>query len=241
MNFDEFNNVVPRFFDRTQAGRRLAKALWRYRQKPDTIVAGIPRGGVFTAAAVAESLELPVDVVPVGEVQVPGHDELIAGAVSADGVRVMNEDVISAFQLVPERVEAEIHRRLLDLEIRQQFSRRDQPSFAGRTVIIVDDGIATGSTMDAAIQVVRRAGAERIVVAVPVGAPDRCERLRSRVDHFVCLETPEPFFGIAYWYTHFPSVDEREVTHTVTQTQWSPLGTGVIRPAWEVPHFDQTR
>ncbi|MGZ5476405.1 MAG: phosphoribosyltransferase [Thermoanaerobaculia bacterium] len=223
MNFEEFNDVVPRFFDRTEAGRRLAKALWRYRQKPDTIVAGIPRGGVITAAAVAESLELPVDVVPVGKVQVPGHDELIAGAVSADGVRVMNEDVISAFQLVPERVEAEIHRRLLELETRQRFSRRDQPPFAGRTVIIVDDGIATGSTMDAAIQVVRGTGAKRIVVAVPVGALDSCERLRSRVDHFVCLETPEPFFGIEYWYTHFPSVDERDVMHTVTQTQWSPL------------------
>jgi putative phosphoribosyl transferase len=221
--FDEFSNVVPRFLDRTQAGRRLAKALWRYRQKPNTIVAGIPRGGVITAAAVAESLELPVDVVPVEKVQVPGHDELIAGAVGADGVRVMNEDVISAFQLVPERVEAEIHRRLLELDTRQRFSPRDQPLFAGQTVIIVDDGIATGSTMDAAIQVVRRAGAKRIVVAVPVGAADRCERLRGRVTHFVCLETPEPFFGIAYWYAHFPSVDERDVRNTVTQTQWSPL------------------
>jgi putative phosphoribosyl transferase len=221
VNSDEFNDVVPRFFDRTQAGRRLAKALWRYRQKQDTIVAGIPRGGVITAAAVAESLELPVDVVPVEKVQVPGHDELIAGAVSADGVA---RDERRCHQRVPTSCLNGSKRRSIagcsSSKPGSSFRAGDQPPFAGRTVIIVDDGIATGSTMDAAIQVVRRAGAERIVVAVPVGAPDGCERLRSRVDHFVCLETPEPFFGIGYWYARFPSANEREVTQPVTQTQW---------------------
>lgn len=205
------------FANRAEGGKRLAIALSHYRRERNTIVFGLPRGGVVTAAAIAEDLDLPLDVLVVRKLGVPRHSELAMGAIGPGGVRVLNNDVISALHINAEEIEAVARREQRELERRQTLFRGGRPplEIRGNTIILVDDGLATGSTMAAAIAVVRHHHPARIVLAIPVAPFDICERFRPQVDELVCLETPEPFDAVGYWYVNFAQVEDEEVVRTL--------------------------
>lgn len=201
------------FADRAEGGRLLAKALRHYRGMPDTIVVALPRGGVLTGAAIADQLDLPLDVLVVRKLGTPGHEELAMGAIGPGGVRVIDSDIVAALHIPSDRIENETRRELLELARRERLYRGDRPplDFARKTVIVVDDGLATGSSMAAAIEVIRRHKPARIVLAIPVAPLDTLERFRPVVDELVYLETPEPFGAVGYWYFDFAQVSDDEV------------------------------
>ncbi len=201
------------FADRAEGGHRLAEALKHYRGRRDAIVMALPRGGVVTGAAIAEDLDLPLDVLIVRKLGTPGHEELAMGAIGPGGVRVLNHDVVTSLRIAPDRIEAETKREQIELERRERLYRANQPphTFAGETVIVVDDGLATGSTMAAAIAVLRQHKPARIVLAVPVAPVDTLERFKALVDELVYLETPEPFQAVGYWYVDFAQVEDEDV------------------------------
>ena len=215
----EVETTFTGFADRTEAGHTLAKALTRYRARPNTIVVGLPRGGVVTAAAVAEDLDLPLDVLVVRKLGTPGREELAMGAIGPGGVRVLDEDVIGACGIHPFEIQFVEERERAELDRRERVYRGDQRplDFAGKTVIVVDDGLATGSTMSAAIAVVRAEKAHRIVLAVPVAPIETLERFRLVVDELVYVETPEPFMAVGYWYVDFAQVHDDEVVRALAR------------------------
>jgi predicted phosphoribosyltransferase len=202
----------PAFFDRVEAGRRLAQRLEGYRGS-DTLILGIPRGGVPVAAEVARHLDAELDVVVARKLGAPGAPELAIGAVTANGGIFMNEAVLEQLGVattylnsVVATERAEAHRR----EERFRGSRAKAP-VAGRTVILVDDGLATGATMRAAVRSVRKQGPGRLIVAVPVGAPETCATLRFEADEVVCLHQPDPFFAVGLYYGRFDQTTDDEV------------------------------
>ena len=201
------------FANRTEAGRRLAQALERYRGRTNTIVLALPRGGVVTGSAISGALDLPLDVLIVRKLGTPGQEELAMGALGPGGVRVLNDQVLSMLRIPNERIEAVTRREETELARRERLYRAHQPplDLRGKTVLIVDDGLATGSTMFAAVEVVRAHQPARVVVAVPVAPPDTIERLSPLVDELVYLETPEPFIAVGYWYVDFEQVEDGEV------------------------------
>ena len=201
------------FADRAEGGHRLADALRHYREKPDTIVVALPRGGVVTGAAIADDLDLPLDVLIVRKLGTPGHEELAMGAIGSGGVRVLNDDVVASLDIDPYRIEVATKREEAELVRRESLYRANQPplDFAGKTVIVVDDGLATGSTMAAAIAVIRQHKPARIVLAVPVAPFETLEQFRLVVDELVYLESPEPFMAVGSWYVDFDQVEDREV------------------------------
>jgi putative phosphoribosyl transferase len=209
------------FADRTEAGHKLAEALRHYRGKASTIVLGLPRGGVLTAAAIADELALPLDVLVVRKLGVPGNEELAMGAIGPRGIRVLNEDVIGAYRLDPFRVRVAEERERGELERRERLYRGQQRPLdvAGKTVIVADDGLATGSTMAAAIAVLRAERPARVVLAVPVAPVDTCERFRLIVDELVYLETPDPFLSVGYWYVDFAQVSDDEVIRALSDAR----------------------
>lgn len=214
--------MEPRqFANRTEAGVKLAEELRYYRGRNDTIVIGLPRGGVVTGAAIAEILDLPLDVLVVRKLGTPGQEELAMGAIGPGGVRVLNEDVIRFCGIQKREIDEVTARERKEVERREKLFRGDEPpvNLAGLNVIIVDDGLATGSTMAAAIDVIRRHKPKGIIVAVPVAPPDTAERLRFRVDEFVCLETPASFEAVGYWYVDFAQVEDAEVVRLVEQAR----------------------
>ena len=202
----------PLFRDRVDAGVQLAAALERYHGQ-DVLVLGIPRGGVVVAAEVARRLGAALDVIVARKLGAPISRELAIGAVTADGERYLNEDILRELgvterylQRVTEEEQAEARRR------EERFRAGRPPArVAGRTVILVDDGLATGATMRAAVRSVRRHGPARLVVAVPVGARETCEELRAEADEVVCLYQPEPFWAVGAHYQHFEPVDDATV------------------------------
>jgi putative phosphoribosyl transferase len=202
------------FAHRGEAGRRLAGELSHYREKRNTIVLGLPRGGVVTASVVAEALDLPLDVLVIRKLGTPGQEELAMGAIGPGGARVLNLDVVRTLHVSTREIEAETERELKELQRREELFRgtRMPLNVNGMTVILIDDGLATGSTMEAAVAVVRRQDAERVVVAVPVAPLDTCRRLQNQVDELVCLETPEPFLAVGCWYDDFAQVEDGQVT-----------------------------
>jgi putative phosphoribosyl transferase len=210
-------SVFTGFADRAEGGHRLAEALKHHRRRAETIVVALPRGGVVTGAAIAEDLELPLDVLIVRKLGTPGHEELAMGAIGPGGIRVLNEDVIAALRVPATTVDAATRREQDELERRERLYRGNRPPLqvAGRTVIVVDDGLATGSTMSAAVAVLRRHEPERIVLAVPVAPMDTLERFRPVVDELVYLEAPEPFQAVGCWYADFAQVDDEEVIRTL--------------------------
>jgi putative phosphoribosyl transferase len=202
-----------RFVDRTDAGRQLAEALAQYRGRDDVVVLGLPRGGVPVAYEVARALGAPLDVFLVRKLGLPGHEELAMGAIASGGVRVVNEEVVGALRVPPEMLDRAAARESLELVRREHTYRGDLPpqDFANRVAILVDDGLATGSTMRAAVRALRRRGPARIVVAVPVAAPSTRDQLQTEADEVVCVITPDPFRAVGVWYEDFTQTDDDEV------------------------------
>ncbi len=201
------------FRDRHDAGRHLATRLKQYAGRPEVMVLALPRGGVPVAYEVAAQLGVPLDIFLVRKLGVPGLEELAMGAIASGGVRVINQDVVRHLNISPEMIEAVAAEEQRELERRQREYRGDQPSpeVKGRTIILIDDGLATGSTMRAAASALREKEPARIVVAVPVSAAETCEHFQDEVDEIVCAVTPEPFQGVGLWYEDFTQTTDEEV------------------------------
>jgi putative phosphoribosyl transferase len=201
------------FRDRTEAGRLLAQRLAIYEGHPDVLVLALPRGGVPVAFEVARALEAPLDVFVVRKLGVPGYEELAMGAIASGGIRVLNEDLVRALGIPDDVIEAVTARELRELRSRERAYRGDRPPPAvrGRTVILVDDGIATGSTMRAAIAALRRLEPARLIVAVPAAAPSTCNEIRREADDCICEIMPDPFYAVGIWYEDFSQTTDDEV------------------------------
>lgn len=207
-------SMMPhRFSDRVEAGRILASALSSYAGRSDLIVLALPRGGVPVAREVAQALGAPMDLWIVRKLGVPGSEELAMGALAGHGVCVLNDDVIAYMQIGKDAIRAVMAREQAELERRNALYRHDlpPPDIAGKTVIVVDDGFATGATMRAAIAALRKAGAAWIVAAAPVGAASTCRVIEKEADDVVCVYTPEPFAGVGMWYADFSQTTDDQV------------------------------
>jgi putative phosphoribosyl transferase len=201
------------FEDRRDAGRQLSAALRAYAGRPDVIILALPRGGVPVAFEVARALSAPLDIFVVRKLGVPGQEELALGALASGGVRVLNSDVVQALAIGHDEIARVTARELPELERREHEYRGDHPPLdvRGRIVILIDDGLATGSTMRAAVAALRRMHPAKIVVAVPVGAAATCESLQAVADEVICLNTPEQFFAVGQWYRYFEQTSDEEV------------------------------
>jgi predicted phosphoribosyltransferase len=201
------------FRDRTEAGRELARMLETYRDHPDAIVLALPRGGVPVAFEIAQHLNAPLDVFVARKLGVPGHEELALGAISTGGVRVLNYDVVYSTGIVDSAIDALAEAEGKELERRERAYRDDRPApeVEGKIAILVDDGLATGATMLAAARALGKQKPAKIVVAVPVAAPEVCEHFRKEVDEVVCAATPQPFRAVGLWYEEFPQTSDDEV------------------------------
>src|SRR5438477_7513970 len=200
------------FQDRADAGRRLAEKLSAYADG-DTRVLALPRGGVPVAFEVARALNAPLDVFVVRKLGVPGHEELAMGAIASGGVRVLNEDTIAQLRIDQATVDAVTQTELGELNRREAVYRDGLPAHdvAGKTVILIDDGLATGASMYAAVLALRARSPRRTIVAVPVAPRDTCEVIAQYVDEMICAAMPEPFRGVGAWYHDFRQVDDEEV------------------------------
>lgn len=207
------NATVRAFADRREAGRELASRLAHYRGRSDVVVLALPRGGVPVAFEIAEALDAPLDIFVVRKLGMPGHPEFAIGAIASGGVRVLKDDVIRAYGVPQSAIDTVARRELAELERREREYRRGRPlpDLRDRIVILVDDGLATGSTMRAAVQAVRAFEPARVVVAVPVGAPSTCAELAEIADEVVCARTPEPFSAVGLWYRDFSQTTDEEV------------------------------
>ena len=201
------------FRDRSHAGRALAAKLRRYAREPSLLVLGLPRGGVPVAYEVAQRLGVPLDVFIVRKLGVPGFEELAAGAIASGGVRVLNEDVLRALPNADEIIESVTVKETAELERREKSYRDDRPApeLRDRVVILVDDGLATGATMRAAVKALRQRGVAKIVVAVPVGPPDTCREFEDEADETICASAPEFFQAVGQYYEDFSQTSDEEV------------------------------
>ncbi len=201
------------FPNRAEAGRQLGEKLLKYAGRDDVTVLGLPRGGVPVAYEVAQRLGAPLDVFVVRKLGVPGFEELALGAIASGGVRVLNEDVMGALPNADQLIESVTEKEMIELERREQTYRdgRPAPELRDRVVILVDDGLATGATMRAAVAALRRQGVAKIVVAAPVGAPDTCRELEDEVDEMVCATAPEFFQAVGQYYEDFSQTSDEEV------------------------------
>jgi predicted phosphoribosyltransferase len=201
------------FRDRREAGRTLARALQAYANRPDVVVLALPRGGVPVAYEVASALHAPLDVFTVRKLGVPGYEELAMGAVASGGVYVLDRELLDALGLHPEQFADVVRRELAELSRRESAYRSEcpRPDVRGKTVILIDDGLATGASMLAAIAALRRLDPARIVVAVPVGSPETCDALRGAADEVVCAITPSSFSAVGAHYVDFRQTSDEEV------------------------------
>ena len=199
--------------DRIDAGKQLAVRLADYADRDDVLVLALPRGGVPVAFEVAKALRAPLDIFLVRKLGVPGHEELAMGAIATGGVRVLNDDVVDYLRIPGEVIDAVAADESRELERRERTYRgnRPEPEVRGKIIILVDDGLATGSTMRAAASALRQQNPARIVVAVPVSAPQTCNEYRMGVDEIICAKTPEPFLGVGQWYRDFSQTTDEEV------------------------------
>jgi predicted phosphoribosyltransferase len=206
------------FPNRIEAGRLLAEKLEKYAGRDDVIVLGLPRGGVPVANEVAKRLHAPLDVFIVRKLGVPGFEELAAGAIASGGVRVLNEDVMRAIPHAEQAIEAVTARETTELQRREQTYRegRPGPDLRDRIAILVDDGLATGATMRAAVKALRQCRAAKIVVAVPVGPPDTCHEIEAEADETICLNMPEFFQAVGQYYEDFSQTTDENVRELLT-------------------------
>jgi len=204
---------MARFQNRRDAGRILAQELLHYANRSDVIVLALPRGGVPVAYEVALALHAPLDVFIVRKLGVPGHEELAIGAIASGGIRVLNDDIVRMLNISEEVIDHVAQRELRELQRRERLYRGDNPApqVRDQTVLLIDDGLATGASMRAAIAGLRTQQPARIVVAVPTAAPETCEAFQTEVDEVVCAITPEPFLGVGRWYEDFSQTTDEGV------------------------------
>ena len=214
------------FLDRRDAGQELASRLQLYAGRSDVLVLALPRGGVPVAFEVARALGAPLDVFLVRKLGAPGHEELALGAIASGGVRVLNDDLVRRLQVAPAELAAVTAREERELRRRERAYRGSRPRapIAGRTVILVDDGLATGASMKAAVAALRAEKPARVVVAVPVAAADACDELRREVDDVVCAATPEPFMAVGAGYQDFAQTSDEEVRRLLAAAAEAPVG-----------------
>lgn len=205
--------MTYRFSNRTEAGLMLAQKLTAYTNRKDVLVMALPRGGVPVGYEVAKTLNVPLDICVVRKLGVPGHKELAMGAIASGGIRVLNYDVVSWLNISSEAIDEVAAKELRELQRRDRVYRGDRspPDVQNHTVILVDDGIATGSTMRAAITILKQQQPKRIVVATPVAPLVVCQELKALVDEVVCLSMPDPFYAIGMWYENFAQTTDSEV------------------------------
>jgi putative phosphoribosyl transferase len=208
-----------RFADRADAGRRLASALSEFAGRDDVLVLGLPRGGVPVAFEVARALRAPLDVYLVRKLGVPGHEELAMGAIASGGTRVVDERVVGELGIAEEAIAAVAATEQRELERRERLYRegRPPPAVEGRAAILIDDGLATGSTMRAAAAALRERSPARVIAAVPVAPPETVRRLAPEVDELVCLATPEPFYAVGLWYEQFGQTSDEEIIELLSR------------------------
>jgi putative phosphoribosyl transferase len=209
----------------------LASRLEQYADRPDVVVLGLPRGGVPVAYEVASALRVPLDVFLVRKLGIPGFEELAMGAIASGGVCVLNADLVDYLQLSSDVIDAAARRERQVLERREHLYRGARPPLdvTDKTVIVIDDGLATGSTMRAAVEALREQGPRRIVVAVPIAAPATCDELSTQVDEVICAATPEPFYAVGMWYDDFSATsddDVRELLARAGHHREEPAGAG---------------
>jgi putative phosphoribosyl transferase len=209
------------FSDRRDAGIELASRLSHLKGRGNVIVLALPRGGVPVAYEVARELEAQLDVFLVRKLGVPGHEELAMGAIASGAVRVLNDDVVQWYRIPTDIIDTVARREQTELERREREYRRGRPALdlRDRVVVLVDDGLATGSTMKAAVQSVRAQQPARIVVAVPVGAPETCDAFSDVADEIVCARTPQPFAAVGLWYRDFSQTSDAEVQTLLEASQ----------------------
>lgn len=208
------------FKARSEAGKELAKRLEAFAERKNTIALALPRGGVAVAYELAKALQIPRDVIIVRKLSVPGNRELAMGAIASGAVRIINYDIVRLLNISQFAIDAVIQEQQEEIEQREKEYRGGWPPLEldGRTVILVDDGIATGATVRAAVEALKRRGAGRIIVAVPTASTDACNLLGEEVDDIVCLTTPEPFIAVGRWYEDFSQIsDEEEVTNLLAK------------------------
>lgn len=212
------------FRDRTEAGQLLSRKLRRYADRPDVIVLALPRGGVPVAYEVAKALHAPLDVFLVRKLGVPGQEELAMGAIATSGIRVLNQDIVRALNIPPRVIDSVAAKEARELERRERLYRGDRPApdVTGRTVILVDDGLATGSSMRAAVAALRQKNPRRIVVAVPIAAAATCREFETEVDEIVCYQTPEPFYSVGLWYEDFSQTTDEEIRQLLERAAKQP-------------------
>ena len=211
--------MMALFKDRIDAGQKLAKKLDNYAGQPDVIVLALPRGGVPVAFEVARALNAPLDIWLVRKLGVPGHEELAMGAIASGGIRVLNEDIIRFLNISDEMIDAIAAMEQRELERREHVYRgnRPKPDLRDQTIILVDDGLATGASMRAAIQSLRSQKPARIVAAVPTAAPETCAEFEDEVDEIICATTPQPFMGVGAWYQQISQTTDQEVRQLLEQ------------------------
>jgi putative phosphoribosyl transferase len=214
---------MRRFRDRVDAGRFLARELGSYRNRDDIVVLALPRGGVPVAHEIARELNAPLDVFLVRKLGFPGHEEFALGAIASGGVRVLNPQAFQIAQFSEREIDEIAEKELHELERREQSYRgnRPIPEVRKKTVILVDDGLATGSTMRAAVQALRQLGPDRIIVAVPVGSSDACELLSREADEVICAAIPEPFNSVGQWYENFSQTSDEEVHDILEESHFA--------------------
>jgi putative phosphoribosyl transferase len=217
---------MTRYHDRTDAGQALALALGSYADNPDVRVLALPRGGVPVAFEVARALHAPLDVMLVRKLGLPDHEEYAMGAIASGGLVVLDRAVTARFGVSNEQISRTIARERQELERREHLYRGDRapPKIGGRTVILVDDGLATGASMHAAVSALRKEHPKRIVVAVPIGASETCDAMRVAADDVVCAATPEPFLAIGLWYDDFSQTTDDEVRDLLERAEHEATG-----------------
>jgi putative phosphoribosyl transferase len=214
------------FDDRGDAGRKLAQRLGEFSDREDVMVLALPRGGVAVGYEVANALHVPLEVFVVRKLGVPGCEELAMGAITGSGVRVLNDDVVHSFEISQETLDFVAERELEELRRRESEYREDRPipEIEGKVVILVDDGLATGASMRAAVLDIRNHHPGKIVVAIPTGARGTCMDFKKIADEVICLSTPDPFFGVGAWYRDFTQLTDDQVKELLRRAN-EPVGS----------------